>query len=133
MFYDLSKRPSPNGVVTFRTSAIQATTPLGLGKKWIAFPRVVPLTGQPWALGGIPLGFGKGEPGDLRDSCVHLSASPAPLPASVKMHWGEEIMLAPGRSQRRVRAPGLQGQGPFIHGQVCCKQTSDWPSNSRTE
>jgi len=23
-------------------------------------------------------------------------------------------MLAPGRSQRRVRAPGLQGQGPFI-------------------
>jgi len=40
----------------------------------------------------------------------------SPLPATVKMPRREEIMLAPGRSQRRVRAPGLQGQGPFMPG-----------------
>ena len=42
--------------------------------------------------------------------------SPSPLLSAVKMPWREEIMLAPGRSQRRVRAPGLQGGRPFMPG-----------------
>jgi len=45
-----------------------------------------------------------------------LVASPSPRHITVKMPWGEEIMLTPGRSQRRVRAPGLQGQRPFVLG-----------------
>jgi len=46
-------------------------------------------------------------------SVVRLADSPSPRPATVKMPWGKDAMLAPGRSQRRVRAPGLQGQRSF--------------------
>ena len=42
--------------------------------------------------------------------------SPSPRPSPVKMSWGGKTMLARRRSQRRVRAPGLQGRGFFIPG-----------------
>ena len=91
----------------------------GWGHCGDGFPRVVPGTGQPWAGGRNPVGI-EGVLGDQAQVCedaasergrlatldVFMSAS-SPRPATVKMPWGEVAMLAPGRSQRRVRAPGL--------------------------
>ena len=51
--------------------------------------------------------FGTQQVGRVPPSCRH---------STVKKPWGEEIMLAPRRSPRRVRAPGLQGQGAFMAG-----------------
>jgi hypothetical protein len=45
-----------------------------------------------------------------------MAASPAPWPSTVKMPSGGRIMLALTRSQRRVRAPGLQESGFIIPG-----------------
>jgi len=58
----------------------------------------------------------KVQPMGWHQSVTHVLAPCPPRPATVNMPWSELIMLAPGRSQRRVRAPGLPGQGPFMSG-----------------